>query len=947
MMALTGATGVRAAEPADAAALLERGLQQLEAGEFDQARATLQRVDATLLSPDQNAQLQDGFSQLMLRHHRTVAQSAAQPTLAAQDEGAEGAAETDAGGPVGDAAEGAPPATGETLIRQARTLRAQQLIAQADEAANSGQYNRAAQLYEEALRINAENPEAKRGLETVQALLGRDTGSRVLGDFGNIAKLRREQALARYDDAMTHAREQLAQGNYPTALDTASLAKAILDSNRQFLTQAEYSERVNVVQDFAAKVQVDQENATARRQAEQAEQIAEQERLRRIRAEEERERKVQELLRRAYDLRTQMQLEQSLDVLDQLLFLEPNNIAALAMRDMIEDSIIYRNSRDITRRRSLAIARQSVDNMEATIPTTDLIQYPPDWPQLTQQRRLILGEGGGETQANRVVMEKLKQPIPVSFEDNRLENVVEYLRNVTGVDFFVNWRALEGAGIEPGTTVNMQLQNVPADKALRLILDQVGGDLVPLGFTIDDGVVTISTLDNLGRNTVIRTYDIRDLVVQAPNFTEAPDFDLVTITEGGSTEGGGGSDSLFEDVDEDDGLLGREELITQIMDLVRDTVDPDNWRENGGLVSSMSELNGSLIINTTSQNHREILSLLGQLRETRALQINVEARFLLVDQNYLDEVGIDIDMVINGLSTALSPIAVNQNSIDIAQRQNTTLTGSFGAAPGAPPGGAEGAFQRGRTSSGTFLSDIQVSFLIRATKANRRSISLSAPRITFFNGQRAYVLVSTQLAYVSDLDPLVGTSSAAFDPEISVVSSGVILDVQGTVSADRRYVTLTARPSLARVLRLRQVGVAGGGGIDDDLDGQLDEDPINGQDDDGDGAIDEDPPNVNTGGGSIEAPELELTTVRTTVSVPDRGTLLLGGQRLFAEIEMEAGVPVLSAIPGLNRLFTNRSIVKDERTLLILIKPTILIQSEKENELFPGLNQSSDIFTGG
>ena len=70
------------------------------------------------------------------------------------------------------------------------------------------------------------------------------------------------------------------------------------------------------------------------------------------------------------------------------------------------------------------------------------------------------------------------------------------------------------------------------------------------------------------------------------------------------------------------------------------------------------------------------------------------------------------------------------------------------------------------------------------------------------------------------------------------------------------------------------------------------------------------------------------------VSIPDGGTLLIGGQKLVGEAEIEIGVPVLSKIPGLNRLFTNRSFVKDERTLLVLVRPTIIIHREVENDLF-------------
>jgi len=69
--------------------------------------------------------------------------------------------------------------------------------------------------------------------------------------------------------------------------------------------------------------------------------------------------------------------------------------------------------------------------------------------------------------------------------------------------------------------------------------------------------------------------------------------------------------------------------------------------------------------------------------------------------------------------------------------------------------------------------------------------------------------------------------------------------------------------------------------------------------------------------------------------VPDGGTLLLGGQTLAAEVRREVGVPVLSKIPYLKRLFTSQSEAKDEQILLILVRPTIIMQREIEQKQFP------------
>jgi type II secretory pathway component GspD/PulD (secretin) len=92
---------------------------------------------------------------------------------------------------------------------------------------------------------------------------------------------------------------------------------------------------------------------------------------------------------------------------------------------------------------------------------------------------------------------------------------------------------------------------------------------------------------------------------------------------------------------------------------------------------------------------------------------------------------------------------------------------------------------------------------------------------------------------------------------------------------------------------------------------------------------------------AVQQPEVQITEVRTTVNVPDGGTLLLGGQTLAGETEVEAGVPVLSKIPFLKRLFTNRSRAKDEQVLLILVKPTIIISWDIEQQQFPLLSSKT------
>jgi hypothetical protein len=51
-------------------------------------------------------------------------------------------------------------------------------------------------------------------------------------------------------------------------------------------------------------------------------------------------------------------------------------------------------------------------------------------------------------------------------------------------------------------------------------------------------------------------------------------------------------------------------------------------------------------------------------------------------------------------------------------------------------------------------------------------------------------------------------AGTGFDPEISVVNSGALLDAQAVVSNDMKYVTINARPSNSNLLALREFSFA-------------------------------------------------------------------------------------------------------------------------------------------
>jgi type II secretory pathway component GspD/PulD (secretin) len=69
------------------------------------------------------------------------------------------------------------------------------------------------------------------------------------------------------------------------------------------------------------------------------------------------------------------------------------------------------------------------------------------------------------------------------------------------------------------------------------------------------------------------------------------------------------------------------------------------------------------------------------------------------------------------------------------------------------------------------------------------------------------------------------------------------------------------------------------------------------------------------------------------VTVPDGGTVLLGGVKRLQEERNEFGVPILSKTPMIDRLFRNVGIGRRTTSLMVMVTPRIIILEEEEERL--------------
>jgi general secretion pathway protein D len=213
---------------------------------------------------------------------------------------------------------------------------------------------------------------------------------------------------------------------------------------------------------------------------------------------------------------------------------------------------------------------------------------------------------------------------------------------------------------------------------------------------------------------------------------------------------------------------------------------------------------------------------------------------------------------------------------------------------------------------------------------------MQAPKVTLFNGQNAFVSDTRQRPFVTAVVPVVGDFSAAQQPVITVLNEGTAVNVQAVVSNDRRFVRLTLVPFFSQIGRVEQFQFEGSRSTkakSSDEKSGTDVTP-------GDGLVDlttkataGQEMEMQSNGTTIQLPEFLFTTVTTTVSVPDGGTVLLGGIKRLREGRNEFGVPILSKIPYINRLFKNVGLGRTTDSLMLMVTPRIIIQEEEEERL--------------
>jgi general secretion pathway protein D len=611
------------------------------------------------------------------------------------------------------------------------------------------------------------------------------------------------------------------------------------------------------------------------------------------------------------------------------------------------------------------------------------------WADLTKSRRGWLEQQRRLSPVEQEIQRSLSKPVEARFINRPLSEVMDTLGRMAGVNVYLDPQGLNAEGVTTDTPVTLNLtQPISLKSALNLVLSPLG-----LSYVIQNEVLRITSEQTRDSNVYAKAYYVADLVMPIPNFLPSNNLALpgairdslqalgmgvaprpwitggltIAKNEGQAQpqtaveamapmlaqmlQAPGGTPPNFRNAGQTGpggwtGGTGPD--FDSLIELITTTIAPQSWQEVGGPGAiSGYENNLSLVVSQTQEVHEQIADLLEQLRRLQDLQVTIEVRFITLADNFFERIGVDFDVSIDdntNLNEQFAFLPTVRNNIPTAmspQFDDSNKSISIGWSATGPTGDLDVKLTQGSFASATpqfggfdantaaqfgfaILSDIEAFFLLEAAQGDTRANILQAPKVTLFNGQFANVTDTTIRPFVTSVIPVVGDFAVAQMPVIVVLTDGMSLSVQAVVSSDRRFVRLTLVPFFSQIREVQEFTFTGTTTTDS---GTTVQDPTN--------------PNQNVvnnqtrtvSGTTVQLPVQAVTSVNTTVSVPDGGTVLLGGVKRLREGRTERGVPILSKVPWVSRLFKNVGIGREAQSLMMMVSPRIIIQEEEEAKL--------------
>ncbi|MGB2806322.1 MAG: hypothetical protein WBC22_01170, partial [Sedimentisphaerales bacterium] len=336
--------------------------------------------------------------------------------------------------------------------------------------------------------------------------------------------IRRSYTRIVVNDAIAKARDYIIQDEYDKAKEVVETAKRTVYGNQLDLGELLYKQYDSQLKEMTDEIALRQNERTKLLEKEKRAAAMVAAREHRTQMEADRERRIAELMENAIACQEQMRYEEALGQLESLLVLDPMNNNALIKKQTLEDTVNLRKQLEVEKKRNKEREQVLRETDEAATPYSGVMTYPPDWRKTIASPFRKPEDPIGLDPIDIEVYKQLDEIVDLSAMTPQMpfSEAIEELKNSVEppLKVFVLWRDLEEtANILPSTPLNMD--GIPAVRlgtGLENMLKAVSGGFADLDFVVQNGVITIATIESLPSKLVTRVYDVTDLLGQPANF---------------------------------------------------------------------------------------------------------------------------------------------------------------------------------------------------------------------------------------------------------------------------------------------------------------------------------------------------------------------------------------------------------------------------------------------
>jgi type II secretory pathway component GspD/PulD (secretin) len=602
---------------------------------------------------------------------------------------------------------------------------------------------------------------------------------------------------------------------------------------------------------------------------------------------------------------------------NEVLKQDPHNDRARRLNVAAVEAQRTSANEDAVEKRKEEFRRWKQEIEETRIPYADIHigPNPDDWRKLTEKRNAanLLALGEIETAQDKELRQRVANTriASIAFPDMPVAEAVNGISIISGVPIVIDPEVKAELDLS-GTPLNLStLTDIPVESLLNIVTAQAGEGLT---WTVRHGVVFMTKKEKALQTGVPRFHSVRDLSFK---YTDFRGPEIGRISKPGE-----------EPTDDSGGIFGNEIAgppvglePEAIVTLIKENIGRETW--DGG-VYSIDVANGSdILVIHTPDTHLRIAQFLDDLRRFTSSVVTIESRFITLREGFLQEIGVDF----RGLGGSGPGTEAFLNDVTFGLEDNAG-TAADNSGPGLetgaglnPVAGAffndgsdgdvraftqnffesaltESALGRNLTNIGgatfqvaLFKGESQYNAVIRAVEKSEFATTISTPILTAVNTVRSYFTVVNQVSFIQDFDVDVANSAFIANPNVGIIQEGVALDVRPTISYDRKFITLEVQATVAdllRPIRLFSTSLAGFSV------------PV-----------------------TFQLPELVVQQAKTTVRVPDRGALILGGLKRLNYVNRTAEVPWLGRIPLIGILFRQKGLDDETENLIITIRASI------------------------